>query len=65
MWRTCELYKEDSWYCIEDSGLHCGKVRCERIRESKNNLSNEPVSFMTAFKELEESAEIRTKKNSQ
>ena len=65
MWRTGELYKEDSWYCIEDSGLHCGKVRSARIGESNNKLSNDPVSFTTAFKELEESPEVRTKKNSQ
>lgn len=49
-------------YCIEESGLHCGKVRSARIGENNNKLSNDPVSFTTSFEELEESAEIRTKK---
>ena len=62
LWKNCELYTADSWYCIEDGGDHCGKAKRARHRESVKKRSNDFGSLEAIFEEPQEVAGLRIKK---
>jgi hypothetical protein len=56
LWKNCEVYLKDSWYCTQNSGLNCGTARaCARTKDTNRKYPRDYISLKAI---LEDSQEI-------